>query len=181
MGKINLSCNDLNILNQSVLQCKKCEELVLSRNTIVKGYGDVNAKILFIGEAPGRLGADITGIPFTKDRSGVLFQTILGKLGFCLSEPFSEFPILTGVYITNVIKCNPRNGKINRAPLKKEIDNCKQYLENEIRIIKPLMIVPLGSVASKTIIGPDFDSNDFGKLIVKDKKNFFLFGILLTL
>ena len=62
---------NLNEFNKELKLCKKCKSLVKSRKTVVTGYGDSDAEILFLGLAPGRNGADITGIPFTKDPSGI--------------------------------------------------------------------------------------------------------------
>jgi len=72
------------ILSSKISQFIRCNKLVASRNTIVQGHGDTKTKIMFIGEAPGRLGADITAVLFTKDRSRILFQIILKKLGHSL-------------------------------------------------------------------------------------------------
>src|SRR5690349_1159646 len=108
-------------LNSKIKSCVSCKELVKTRSRVVIGYGDVNAKILLIGEAPGRLGADVTGIPFTRDRSGVFLQRMLGKIGLNESEPENELPILRDVYITNIVKCNPQGSTgANRSPKKDE-------------------------------------------------------------
>ncbi len=72
------------ILSSNISQCICCNKLVATRNTIVQGYGDTEAKIMFVVEAADRLEADITGVPFTKDRSGILLQTILKRLGLSL-------------------------------------------------------------------------------------------------
>jgi uracil-DNA glycosylase len=75
--------SDLNELypSRKISQCICCNKLVATRNTIVQGFGDTKAKIMFVGESPDRLGADIT-VAVTKDRSGrILFQIILMKLG----------------------------------------------------------------------------------------------------
>src|SRR5438445_12897778 len=92
---------NLSRLNSKVKQCENCQELVKTRNQAVTGYGDVYAKVLLIGEAPGRLGANVTGVPFTRDRSGVFLQKMLCKIGMNESDPQCEMPILKHVYITN--------------------------------------------------------------------------------
>lgn len=157
-------------LTSKVKTCSYCEELVKTRNQSVMGYGDFRADIFIIGEAPGRLGADITGVPFTKDRSGVFLQKMLCKIGLNESDPECTKPKLKGVYITNIVKCNPQseNGT-NRTPKNEEISNCMNYLENELEIVKPKLVIPLGLPAAKFILGNDFNGKNFGKLIKKQR------------
>ena len=160
------SKNKLKKLDGQVTTCTMCEELVKSRKQPVMGYGDVNADVLIIGEAPGRLGANETGIPFTKDKSGVLLQKILGEIGLSESEPESTRPKLKNVYITNIVKCNPQtqNGN-NRSPSKEEIFNCSNFLQKELEIIKPSLVVTLGIPSTKIILGEKFSGNAFGKIV----------------
>ena len=157
-------------LSHKIKACNSCEELVKTRKQSVMGYGDFKADIFIIGEAPGRLGADVTGVPFTKDRSGVFLQKMLCKIGLNESEPECVKPKLNSVYITNIVKCNPQseNGT-NRSPKNEEISNCMDYLQNELDIVKPKLVIPLGLPASKFIIGDNFNGRDFGKLIKKQK------------
>lgn len=153
-------------LNTKIKKCVSCKELVKTRSRVVVGYGDIYAKILLIGEAPGRLGADVTGVPFTRDRSGVFLQKMLGKIGLNKSEPENELPVLRDVYITNIVKCNPQGSTgVNRSPKKEEIQECKKHLVNEIKIIKPRIIVTLGLPASKVLLGDDFHGRNFGKIV----------------
>jgi len=146
--------SSLNHSNVVSIDCKKCEELVVSRNRIVFGYGDSNAKILFVGMAPGRNGADITGVPFTRDPSGVLFQECLIAAGFSLeSDPKNEHPLLRDVYVTNLVKCNPKEeGRRNRTPFQEEISNCAPFFEQEINEVKPKIIVTFGKVVTEHIL-----------------------------
>lgn len=155
-------------LSFKIQTCSHCEELVKTRTQSVMGYGDFNADVFIIGEAPGRLGADVTGVPFTKDRSGVFLQKMLCKIGLNESDPENIRPKLNGVYITNIVKCNPQseNGT-NRSPKNEEISNCMNYLQNELDIVKPKLVIPLGLPASKFILGNNFDGRNFGKLIQK--------------
>lgn len=162
------------ILAKKVQSCELCEKLVESRNQSVMGYGDFNAEIFIIGEAPGRLGADLTGVPFTKDRSGIFLQKLLCNLGLNKTEPESIRPKLKGVYITNIVRCNPQdqNGT-NRSPTKNEINNCINYLEKELEIIKPKLVITLGLPASKVLLGKNFSGRNFGR-IQKNEKFFVL-------
>ena len=123
-------------LRQINTRCFICSELVKSRRRITWGYGNPNSKIMFIGEAPGRFGCDITGIPFTLDASGMLFQEALDSIGWSMED----------IYTTNIVKCCPLN---NRTPSEEEITHCSMYVEHEIDVIKPIMVVLLGGVAMK--------------------------------
>ena len=117
-------------------KCYLCKDLVESRKRITWGYGDPESPIMFIGEAPGRFGCDITGIPFTQDASGMLFQSVLSHAGWSMED----------VYTTNIVKCCPKG---NRTPTDFEIDQCSSYLEYEIEKIKPMIAVLLGGTAMK--------------------------------
>jgi DNA polymerase len=128
--------------------CVRCPALVDNRSCIVHGYGPPDARVLFIGEAPGYKGGDQTGVPFTRDRSGVRLQRMLIDLGLSHEEtPRVEHPRLD-CFLTNVVRCNPPS---NRTPTRSEIANCEPYLWQEIDLLCPELVVPLGNVASRTI------------------------------
>jgi len=100
--------------------------------------GDINSMVVFIGEAPGRLGADRTGVPFHGDQAGQRFERLLGIASLKRQD----------VFITNAILCNPRSEKGNNsAPTKQEIKNCSLYLSILLDIIQPELIVTLGQWA----------------------------------
>jgi len=139
----------------------------------VPGYGDERSKIMFIGEAPGYLGADQTGIPFTRDKAGKLFQRMIIELGFsnAVSEE-DEKPIFKGVYVTNIVKCCPKiydkKGKArNRKPTNEERDACKGFIDEEMNILKPVFIVPMGKTATSYVLGNNGDQMEYihGKLL----------------
>jgi uracil-DNA glycosylase len=135
-------------------ECTKCPEIVFSRSLVVKGCGDPHAKLMFVGMAPGRNGADITGVPFTRDPSGVLFQECMIYAGFSLeSNPKCENPRLKDVYVTNLVKCNPKdeNGN-NRDPTIEEINNCAFHYERELAEINPQIIVLFGKIVTEHIL-----------------------------
>ncbi len=128
--------------------CTLCPELVTNRSCIVHGYGAANAQVIFIGEAPGYKGGDVTGIPFTRDRSGVRLQRMLIELGLSEeTDPRLEQPRLR-CFITNVVRCNP---PANRTPSRAEIANCLPYLWQELELIQPRVIVPVGNVAARGV------------------------------
>ena len=122
-------------INNSIKKCRKCN-LYKTRKKPVFGYGSINADILFFGEAPG-YNEDNLGLPFV-GRAGKLLNELLESINLKRED----------VFIANIIKCRPPN---NRNPLKSEISQCKDYLEKQIEIIKPKIIVPLGNFASSFV------------------------------
>lgn len=127
--------------------CTRCPALVANRQRIVHGYGDVPARTLFVGEAPGYLGADRTGVPFTGDRSGRRLQALLIAVGLSLEvDPAVERPVLRDAYVTNVVRCNP---PANRNPTAAEVASCTPYLHTEIMRVRPQVVVALGAVATR--------------------------------
>jgi len=119
-------------------QCTNCD-LCEARTTLVHGYGDVGAEFLFLAEQPHD-GADRTGIPFTGDEHGRRLQSILGELGFVRSEPDAAEPDIQNAYCTYLTRCRHPD----REPTDREVDTCEPYLNAEIRMINPQIIVPIG-------------------------------------
>lgn len=136
----------LDTISKNVASCERCPALVRDRTQPVMGEGSIGADLFFVGEAPGRLGADQTGRPFTKDRSGRLLRRTIAALEQAHAGDLE-------VYITNAVKCNPRSCRgTNRKPKAEEISNCRGYLLAEIRTVGPKVIVPLGRTAAKIIL-----------------------------
>jgi DNA polymerase len=128
--------------------CTRCPELAANRSCIVHGYGAADARVLFIGEAPGYKGGDVTGVPFTLDRSGVRLQRMLIELGLSAdTDPRLEEPRLR-CFITNVVRCNPPS---NRTPARAEAANCMPYLWQELELVDPHIVVPVGNVAARAV------------------------------
>jgi uracil-DNA glycosylase family 4 len=110
----------------------------------VLGAGAIEPLVFFLGESPGRLGADKTGIPFTQDRCGRLLRKMIEEIKL---HPYE-------IYISNVLKCNPRNEKgKNRRPSNEELVNCHEYLLAELHAVRARVVVPLGEIASKALLG----------------------------
>jgi len=127
---------NLEDLRVQVENCRKCG-LWKTRRHPVLGEGNPKAEVVFIGEAPGRE-EDELGRPF------------VGAAGRLLNEVLSEIGIKRGeVYITNVVKCRPPG---NRQPTKREIKACSPYLDRQISIIKPRIVVALGNTAASYIL-----------------------------
>jgi uracil-DNA glycosylase family 4 len=122
--------------------CRNCPALCETRSTVVHGYGDVGAEFLFVGEAP-TAGADRTGVPFTGDAGGRRLQRILGDLGFSRSPPDATEPDVQNCYLTYAARCRHPD----RAPADEEVRNCEPFLNAEIRMINPEIIVPVGQRA----------------------------------
>jgi DNA polymerase len=118
----------LNELNQEIARCLLCE-IAKQRTNTVPGEGPEDAEIMFIGEAPG-WHEDQQGRPFVGP-AGHYLEQLLASIGLTRRQ----------VFIANVIKCRPPN---NRDPLPMEIQNCQKWLDHQIDIIKPRMIVTLG-------------------------------------
>jgi uracil-DNA glycosylase family 4 len=137
--KLNIKTKDelLNEIAQNVSICKKCE-LSKTRTNPVFGEGSVNAKLMFVGEAPGR-DEDIQGKPFV-GRAGRLLNELLLDVGIQRND----------VYIANCLKCRPPN---NRDPNTTELQNCFGYLKNQIAIIKPKVIATLGRYSTYQLTG----------------------------
>lgn len=139
-------------LEESLKGCKKCK-LCQNRNNIVFGTGNRQAKIMFIGEGPGA-DEDLQGQPFV-GKAGKLMNMAFEILGIKREE----------VYIANIVKCRPPG---NRNPEQDEAMACLDYLRNQVILLKPKIIVLLGSVALKNILGQDYGiTSSRGKWIEK--------------
>jgi len=136
------SANDnksrLDELEKLMGSCDMCSELANYRKNIVFGAGNPDAQVMFVGEAPGR-DEDIQGVPFV-GRSGRLLTDIIEK-GMNISR--------NDVYIANILKCRPPN---NRDPLPMEEENCTPFLNKQIGIIKPKVIITLGRYAAQYLL-----------------------------
>lgn len=126
-------------------ECTRCPALVASRRRIVHGYGDVTSGIVFIGEAPGRHGADQTGIPFWGDRSGRVLRRILVQVGLASDETAGA---VLRCFVTNAVRCCPPG---NRTPAPGEVRACAEWLHTELDAIKPRLIVPVGRLALQEV------------------------------
>ena len=130
----------LDELKSTCENCQKCP-LGATRTNLVFGVGNPHAKLMFVGEAPGE-SEDLSGIPF------------VGKAGQLLDKYLELVDIpREDVYIANILKCRPPK---NRDPQEGEQDACMDYLRQQVRIIKPKMIVCLGRIAAMRLIKPDY-------------------------
>ncbi|WP_074794967.1 uracil-DNA glycosylase [Haloferax larsenii] len=127
-------------------ECTNCDALCEEREQVVHGYGDVGAEFLFVGESPSA-GAERTGVPFTGDDAGQRVQRILGELGFSRSDADAEEPDLQNVYLTYLTRCRSPE----RGPTENEITTCEPFLNAEVRMINPHIIVPVGQAALEAL------------------------------
>ncbi|RMH34573.1 MAG: uracil-DNA glycosylase [Nitrospirae bacterium] len=128
---------NLTDLARSLRNCQRCQ-LAHGRTQVVFGTGNPQARIMFVGEAPGFY-EDKQGEPFV-GAAGKLLTDLLHSVGLSRSE----------IYIANVIKCRPPN---NRDPLPEEIDTCKPFLLQQIELINPKLVCTLGNFATQTLLG----------------------------
>jgi DNA polymerase len=117
--------------------CSRCKLHTLGRRQVVFGVGNPDARLMFVGEAPGA-DEDIQGVPFV-GRAGQLLTKIIEAIGLHRED----------VYIANVIKCRPPQ---NRNPEQDEVDTCEPFLFQQIDVIKPTVIVALGTFAARALL-----------------------------
>ena len=127
-------------LEENIKDCKKCK-LCQNRTNIVLGVGKKDADVMFIGEGPGA-DEDKEGIPFVGKAGKLMDQALIG-LGINRDE----------IYIANIVKCRP---PANRNPENDEASACMDYLRSQVMLVKPKIIVLLGSVALKNILGEEY-------------------------
>jgi uracil-DNA glycosylase len=123
-------------VEREALGCVACP-LAATRTQVVFGVGDPSADLMFVGEGPGRH-EDEQGIPFV-GAAGNLLTKLIGEIGLSRDE----------IYIANVVKCRPPG---NRDPLPLEIATCRPWLEAQLDLIQPLVVVALGNFASKLLL-----------------------------
>ena len=132
--------NNWEDLEESIQNCSKCK-LCTARKNIVFGCGDKKADIMMIGEGPGA-DEDSQGIPF------------VGKAGKLMDKAFEGLGIERDkLYIANIVKCRPPQ---NRVPEEDEAMACLDYLRNQVILVRPKIIVLLGSTALKNICGKEY-------------------------
>jgi uracil-DNA glycosylase len=159
----------LHILNEQIISCERCPRLVTYRQQVAKekrrayrdqtywgkavpGFGDPKAQLLLVGLAPGAHGSNRTGRPFTGDKSGEFLYNVLYEAGFA-NQPVALRPDdglkLSNAYITAAARCAPPGNK----PLPGELLNCREYLERELKILKPRAVLALGKIGWDVYLG----------------------------
>jgi uracil-DNA glycosylase family 4 len=128
----------LKAIREDIGDCTRCPLHKQGRKQIVFGVGNPRADIMFVGEAPGA-DEDQQGEPFV-GRAGQLLNNMISAMGISRQD----------VYIANIIKCRPPG---NRTPERDECETCSPFLMRQIQVVKPKIIVALGAVAAKTLLG----------------------------
>ncbi len=122
--------------------CRLCPAMCGRSAVLSELNGSPDARIMFIGEAPGRKGADRTRVPFSGDQSGANLDRYLNSIDLSRKE----------IFITSAALCNPRTESgANRRPTQKELTNCSSFLRRTIELVNPRVIVTLGSVALEAL------------------------------
>ncbi len=122
----------------TVAACRTCPAMEGRRRVLTRANGNINARVLFIAEAPGRGGAERTGIPFSGDFSGRTFERLLDTVGWSRDD----------IFITNAALCNPQGPTgANRPPTRQELANCSGHLRATLDLIDPPVVATLGAVA----------------------------------
>jgi DNA polymerase len=132
-------------LGERAAVCVKCPHLAARRHHVVFGVGNPEARIMFVGEAPGE-DEDLQGEPFV-GRAGQLLTKMIAAMGLTRAD----------VYIANILKCRPdmpAGSPGNRKPTKDEMDTCLPYLRAQIDVIKPEVMIALGATALEGLLGP---------------------------
>src|SRR5215218_6766440 len=122
----------------TVQACRRCPTMEGRRRVLGEANGRPGARVLFVAEAPGRLGGERTGVPLSADQSGRRFSRMLSLAELSRDE----------VFITNAVLCNPRSDDdLNRPPSAQERANCAGWLEAQLAVVDPRVVVTLGAVA----------------------------------
>jgi uracil-DNA glycosylase family 4 len=127
------------VLTELVTSCVACPELAASRTRVVPGTNPPGAEVLLVGEAPGAQ-EDEEGVPFV-GRSGQLLDGLLTEAGLRREQ----------VAVANVLKCRP---PANRKPMRAEVGRCRPWLERQIQLVDPIVLVALGGTAAEWFFGP---------------------------
>ncbi len=131
-------CEQFAALTAEAGACTRCPAMCERAAVLSELNGPLKARVMFIGEAPGRKGADRTRIPFSGDQSGKNFERFLASIDLKRSE----------IFITSAALCSPRTASgANRRPSSGEVRNCSDFLRRTIALVDPRVIVTLGTVA----------------------------------
>ncbi len=145
-------------LEEKIRECRLCN-LSENRTNAVPGSGNYKAKLMIIGEAPGR-NEDLQGLPFV-GQAGKLLEQMLNEINIKRED----------IFITNVVKCRPPE---NRDPTEEEINICKPYLFKQIELINPQVILLLGKYSLKTILNMNLKISYLkGRVFIKNDKYIF--------
>ena len=130
--------SEFDALVAEAARCRRCAAMCGRSAVLSERNGRVGARVMFVGEAPGRQGGDRTRVPFSGDQSGRNFTRYLASIGLPREE----------VFITNAALCNPRTATgANRRPTREEVSNCAEFLRRQMAAVAPRVVVTLGAVS----------------------------------
>lgn len=156
--KSDINSNLIMQISDQVVRCTKCE-LCHTRKNAVPGEGPASAKVVFVGEAPGKF-EDVQGKPFV-GRAGKILEAALLNTSITRSQ----------VFITNIVKCRPPR---NRKPKRAEINKCSDYLNEQISVINPKIVCILGATAYSSLLGGKQLTLNRGQLLNINGRKYFL-------
>jgi DNA polymerase len=135
---INFRQEQFDALVAEAAACRRCPAMCGRSAVLSERNGRTGARVMFVGEAPGRQGGDRTRVPFSGDQSGRNFTRYLASIGLGREE----------VFITNAALCNPRTETgANRKPSREEVSNCSEFLRRQVETVAPAVVVTLGAVS----------------------------------
>ena len=138
VSSVGMRQKEFDALVAEAAACRRCAAMC-GRSAVLSGRnGRVGARVMFVGEAPGRQGGDRTRVPFSGDQSGRNFARYLASIGLAREE----------IFITNAALCNPRGETgANRKPTREEVSNCSEFLRRQVETIGAGVVVTLGAVS----------------------------------
>jgi uracil-DNA glycosylase len=129
-------------LSNRVQACRLCSKMEGRRRVLGPANGRVGAPVMFVAEAPGRLGGERTGMPLYSDQTGRNFSRLLAQTGWTRDD----------LFITNAILCNPQSDRgLNRSPGRDELIHCRHHLQQQIELVGPSLVVALGVCALRSL------------------------------
>jgi uracil-DNA glycosylase family 4 len=135
---VNAQRGEFDALVAEAAACRLCPSMCGRSAVLSERNGRVDARVMFVGEAPGRQGGDRTRVPFSGDQSGRNFTRYLASINLARED----------VFITNAALCNPRSETgANRKPTREEVSNCSGFLRRQVEVVAPLVVVTLGAVS----------------------------------
>jgi len=144
-ASLRVEGDSLTRIREDIGDCRRCR-LCEARNKIVFGDGSASAQLVFVGEGPGH-DEDVQGLPFV-GRAGKLLTQMIEAMGLRRED----------VYICNIVKCRPPQ---NRQPEKDEVATCSPFLDRQLAVLAPRVIVCLGNVAAQTLLGTNKSISSF--------------------
>jgi uracil-DNA glycosylase len=137
-SSVNAKQEEFEALVAEAAGCRLCPAMCGRSAVLSERNGRVGARVMFVGEAPGRQGGDRTRVPFSGDQSGRNFTRYLASINLPREE----------IFITNAALCNPRGDTgANRKPTREEVSNCSEFLRRQVEVIAPAVVVTLGAVS----------------------------------